>query len=40
MDPQQIEGYRPRLQNVKNFARTPGGYTDSDALDLLRQLFL
>lgn len=39
MTPEKIEGYRPRWENVKNFARTPGGFTPDDAAGLYRALF-
>ena len=40
MTEQQIENYKPRWKGLKNFERTPGGFTEQDAADLFRSLFL
>ena len=39
MTPDAIDGYRPRWEGLKNFARTPGGFTPDDAAALFRSLF-
>lgn len=40
MSDEQITSYRERWQNVKNFSRTPGGFTADDANKVYRSLFL
>jgi alcohol dehydrogenase class IV len=40
MTREQIEGYLPRWEGVKNFERTPGGFAPEEAAALFRSLFL
>ncbi|HHV51548.1 MAG TPA: iron-containing alcohol dehydrogenase [Clostridiales bacterium] len=40
MGSEQIESYKPRWEGVKNFERTPGGFTAEDAAGVFRSLFL
>ena len=39
MTPEQIEAYKARWENLKNFTNSPGGYTALDAGALLEKLF-
>ncbi len=40
MTKEKIDGYRPRWTGLKNFARTPGGFTPDEAAEVFRSLFL
>lgn len=40
MTADQADGYASRWTNVKNFARTPGGFTAQEGVALLRELFV
>lgn len=40
MTEEQIEGYSARWPGLKNFARTPGGFTPEEGIALFRALFL
>ena len=40
MTEEQIQQYAVRWPGLKNFARTPGGYTEEEGIALFRQLFL
>ncbi len=40
MTEEQIEGYSARWPGLKNFARTPGGFTPEEGVALFRELFL
>lgn len=39
MTPSEIEGYAVRWPGLKNFARTPGGFTPADGVELFGRLF-
>lgn len=40
MTEEKIDGYIPRWTGLKNFARTPGGFTPDEAAEVFRSLFL
>ncbi|MDD2362354.1 MAG: iron-containing alcohol dehydrogenase [Oscillospiraceae bacterium] len=40
MTEELINGYMPRWEGVKNFARSPGGFTPKEAAELFRELFV
>lgn len=40
MTEEQLREYASRWQDLKNFARTPGGFTAREAVDLARELFI
>ena len=40
MTAEQVEGYALRWPGLKNFARTPGGFTAEEAAALYRELFV
>ena len=40
MTEEQIAGYAERWEGLKNFTRTPGGFTPDNAAALFRSLFV
>ncbi|MDD2417763.1 MAG: iron-containing alcohol dehydrogenase [Oscillospiraceae bacterium] len=40
MTTEQISGYMPRWEGVRNFTRSPGGFTPQEAARLLRKMFV
>lgn len=40
MNETEIESYRNRLSGLKNFANSPGGFSEKLAMDIMKELFL
>ena len=40
MTEEQIESYKPRWENLKNFENSPGGYTVAEGAELFKSMFI